>query len=379
MDCAQVRERISEWIDGEILPAGRAELERHLAACAACRAEGEALSAVSRALRALPRKAAPAGIAREVRERLAREQLIGPGAPDARRRRPFLPRWMKGMGLAAAALLVVVSVGNWGAKAPPGADQEAIAVQDKAPSPDSAKEGDKGKREGLQDLGQGPRNEKNGPSEDMLFARKDIDNLDPLPERDDENAGFGAKKTIGKAAPRQGSSREAVPEMEEKGPPPPPAAWAGGGHENLQEENLPETPKRKEAGPGSAGGMPETHEIVLSVPDEATLARALARLEARALEDDRVGDAQSSLSSLERKEETQSRFKPAEKTSSRTVERAFTAEELDRLLADLSAMGVVQAAERNLASSATASTPDEKKSAPRTYRLVFEVAPGAGR
>lgn len=51
-----VNEHLARWVGGEMDEAGRADIEAHLVACAACRREAEALGAVWRALEA----AAPA-------------------------------------------------------------------------------------------------------------------------------------------------------------------------------------------------------------------------------------------------------------------------------------------------------------------------------
>ena len=54
MTCDLARERISELVDGDIDRAARAELDAHLATCAACAALAEDLEVVRRASRSLP-------------------------------------------------------------------------------------------------------------------------------------------------------------------------------------------------------------------------------------------------------------------------------------------------------------------------------------
>lgn len=390
MDCAQVRERISEWLDGEILPAGRAELERHLAACAACRAEGEALSAVSRTLRALPRKAAPPGIAREVRERLAREQLIGPGAPGARRRRLFLPRWMKGMGLAAAALLVVVSVGDWGGRLPPEEDAEAL----RSPSVELE----------IGRVAEPTDGEKLGIGDAQGLSLKDappaLETAEPLPEKlDDDKIPDGV---------RTGSIDRLSDGPQEKDPP-----GSAGGKGSLPSTRSLEKAKeiQEEAwderfedgsflgkkGRARAATSPERDqddpplgrqrtaapiEVCFSVPDDGTLERVLALARAEAPEDKNRDLKKDGLRSLGYETEGQEQPAQREEASSlRVVERVLTADELARLLADLERIGAVpDVSWKNLASpSASSSEKKKDSSAPRTYRLVFEVTPGAGR
>src|SRR5262252_1639038 len=54
MTCELARERINELVDGGLDRAARAELDAHLATCAACAALAEDLEVVRRASRSLP-------------------------------------------------------------------------------------------------------------------------------------------------------------------------------------------------------------------------------------------------------------------------------------------------------------------------------------
>lgn len=111
MTCAGWAERITALVDGE-LPAGeRADLERHLAACAACREAREAEEAVAARLRALPRAPLPAGFSASVMGRVAAAPAPDAGtAPRAR----VIPYWvfLVGGSAAAAAVVAMVMVGT---------------------------------------------------------------------------------------------------------------------------------------------------------------------------------------------------------------------------------------------------------------------------
>jgi anti-sigma factor RsiW len=54
LSCAAARERLDEYLDGDLAESGRRRLERHLAICAACAAELRLAGEVLRELRALP-------------------------------------------------------------------------------------------------------------------------------------------------------------------------------------------------------------------------------------------------------------------------------------------------------------------------------------
>ena len=104
------REELTALLDGALDPARRSEVEAHLAACAACRAECDRLAAALLALRALPAPPAPSP-AFEARfwARLAREADRPRGALG----RLAALRWrlvgpIAGAAAAAAVAAVVV-------------------------------------------------------------------------------------------------------------------------------------------------------------------------------------------------------------------------------------------------------------------------------
>jgi len=71
MDCREVRQQLSAYLDGELPPAAREGVEAHVAACRACRQELAALQATVRFVHALPRLTAPEGLEKRIAARLA--------------------------------------------------------------------------------------------------------------------------------------------------------------------------------------------------------------------------------------------------------------------------------------------------------------------
>lgn len=115
MDCPRAQELFSDQLEGALHPVLAAELERHLAACAACRELQAAFAEVVASLRSTPDVEAPAGLA----ERAARAALARPIAPGGPAVDPLgrpleirpafvLPRWLN----AAAAGLALIALGT---------------------------------------------------------------------------------------------------------------------------------------------------------------------------------------------------------------------------------------------------------------------------
>jgi hypothetical protein len=132
MTCEETRARIDDYVDGELPAAEVHEVELHLASCATCRAEEQALRSLLAQAAALPRQATPPrdlwpGIAAEI------------SAPARVFGFPARPFWA---GLAAAAALVIAVLAGRGplpGRAPrpeaPGARGNAATV---AASPETS-------------------------------------------------------------------------------------------------------------------------------------------------------------------------------------------------------------------------------------------------
>jgi predicted anti-sigma-YlaC factor YlaD len=114
MDCHRAEELYSDRLEGSLHPILGAQLEAHLAACAACRELVEALAEVVAALRSAPELEAPETLA----ERAASAALARPLAPESQLAHPrgrtieirpafVLPHWLN----AAAAGLALIALG----------------------------------------------------------------------------------------------------------------------------------------------------------------------------------------------------------------------------------------------------------------------------
>ena len=105
-----VIERLDEWATGDLPASERAEVDLHLAGCAECRAEAEALRTLLAEVDALPAEILPerdlwAGIASRLEPRGEPVTEVVPVA----RRRTFAPRWAM-QAAARIALMVGTSV-----------------------------------------------------------------------------------------------------------------------------------------------------------------------------------------------------------------------------------------------------------------------------
>jgi anti-sigma factor RsiW len=75
LSCSQVLDRLSDYLDGDLDAAARAQIEEHLRGCEGCARFGGELAATVRALRAhlLGEVRIPARVQEGLREALARE------------------------------------------------------------------------------------------------------------------------------------------------------------------------------------------------------------------------------------------------------------------------------------------------------------------
>ena len=120
MNCAEASAGLGAWHDGELAPDAASALREHVAACATCRGELAALTALRGEIRAeAPRHAAPASLQARVRAELTRHRdtatagaLAAGAAPHGGSPRAAPPlvrqrrRWFLA-GAAAGALLAV--------------------------------------------------------------------------------------------------------------------------------------------------------------------------------------------------------------------------------------------------------------------------------
>jgi len=109
MGCREIREQISEYLDGRMSPADRQEMEAHLFSCADCRKEYEALLATARLLRAMPEMPAPEGFLESVRDRIERDKVVPLWSRAANRINEGLNKVpLRAMTVAASVVLVIL-------------------------------------------------------------------------------------------------------------------------------------------------------------------------------------------------------------------------------------------------------------------------------
>lgn len=104
--CQDIQPELSAYLDGELTPPQRAEVEAHLASCPRCREEVAELKTLAAGVAALPKlEPAPQFLA-EVRRKIARGDK-----PEPKTWRDYLfrPVWLK-VPLEAAALIVIAAL-----------------------------------------------------------------------------------------------------------------------------------------------------------------------------------------------------------------------------------------------------------------------------
>ena len=100
MDCRECRQKLNEYLDGELSAGEAHEVEEHTSRCDRCRREMEELRRTIEAVRDLPRHRAPGGMADEVTEEVRSSRGQG----------RLLKLWMPAGVAAAAAVLVAIFV-----------------------------------------------------------------------------------------------------------------------------------------------------------------------------------------------------------------------------------------------------------------------------
>jgi anti-sigma factor RsiW len=117
MTCEHYRDALADLVDGALDPAEQQEIESHLEKCAACQALVADLRSIRAAAFTLERLTPPPHLLPELRARVA---ALSP--PEHRRASWFAPRLATAWMAAAAALVLVTSLGLWSVlQAPPPA------------------------------------------------------------------------------------------------------------------------------------------------------------------------------------------------------------------------------------------------------------------
>jgi anti-sigma factor RsiW len=107
MDCKRNREELSAYVDGELAPAARSELESHIQACASCRAEVAAHDRLEEAFASLREVTPPGDFEARFWARVAREREAA-AEPAGWRRWLTWPRALAAAAVTAAAIALFV-------------------------------------------------------------------------------------------------------------------------------------------------------------------------------------------------------------------------------------------------------------------------------
>ena len=109
MNCLEISQHLSAYLDDELEPEFIGRVKEHLAACETCRSELAALRRLTETVRALPRESAPPDIQSEVVAYIERDMLLRRDEPAR-----AAASWRKALGaVALAAASAVIAVGAY--------------------------------------------------------------------------------------------------------------------------------------------------------------------------------------------------------------------------------------------------------------------------
>jgi hypothetical protein len=130
----ELGERLSAYLDGEVTPTERAELEALLASDAEARALLAELRAAQSAVAELPRASAPVEVLAAITARLERQALLGPEEEQAALVRTR-PRPWRAWGAVAALVAVAVSAALYVTRPASDARRVAMSHEERADQP----------------------------------------------------------------------------------------------------------------------------------------------------------------------------------------------------------------------------------------------------
>lgn len=108
MNCEALRELLWAYLENETTAEETAEIEKHLAGCAACREELEAQKGIMETLQSLPDEELPEGYHTELMQKLQAEAASNVVPFPVKKKQP---KW-KQLSMIAAAVFVVVAAGG---------------------------------------------------------------------------------------------------------------------------------------------------------------------------------------------------------------------------------------------------------------------------
>ena len=129
MGCDDIRDRLSEYIDGILPRPDATQVRDHLLSCSDCRTELKKLQRTVNLLRSLPQVPAPAGFALRLEARLAEQRLSWPRRLVTQLDHALSLVPLKALTAAAAAVLVLVVILSSGQHLGPAANQNLATGQ----------------------------------------------------------------------------------------------------------------------------------------------------------------------------------------------------------------------------------------------------------
>lgn len=126
-------ELLSAYLDREVTPDERAEVEARLDASPDSRAELDALAELSLCLRTLDLPQAPADFQASVMQALAGRKIASDVTPATSPRRKAHREWMVSIiAVATTACALLVAVTNWNSPSPVASDNKAVLTEDRS-------------------------------------------------------------------------------------------------------------------------------------------------------------------------------------------------------------------------------------------------------
>lgn len=249
MQCYDITENLSAFIDGMLDSSVASQVEKHLASCDRCRAEYDELLAAVELVRGLPEVAPPPGFREDLRQRLLAGVSTGDGdsIPKPTTRRFFGGRWV-GMVAAAAVFFLTVGVtALWydkqGGIPFPELGGKVASESGESPSRVSARAERASNLNGSAKKGQGQSAGREAPGKTDYFHMES----EPAPEAQPENGGRG-----GSTGPATGGGNESysIAQTEEAG--------------SMMDAAAPTTQSKKSE---------ESHHFITALTDEEKAAR----------------------------------------------------------------------------------------------------------
>lgn len=227
MNCEALRELLWAYLENETTAEETAEIEKHLAGCAACREELEAQKAIMETLQNLPDEELPEGYHAELMQKLQAEAAPNVVPFPVKKKQP---RWKQLSMIAAAVFVVVAAGGMQGMLAMRQNQYEAVQdVADMAPADEES---------------------------DMTDVAVEAEPADAVVEVQQKQAVYNVKNA--KTAPAAGTQKVVAVDVAEKAP-------------TQQEAATPAAISETEKGQAADGVSPVVRSAETAVTEKGTL------------------------------------------------------------------------------------------------------------